>query len=100
MTWLAALIRPLIAAAFLGATLGGLGSMGTFFWANREMSPCASAGLDGVEEAVAAPMTQNVRRGVWLWSGAGAAISVSIASIFVIPPLVRLRRVELDECDQ
>jgi len=84
----------MLAAALLGATLGGLGAMGYFFWANREMCPCAPVGIDSVEQAVAVPMTDGVQRGVWIASIVGAVVSVGFAALWVVPPALRMHRIE------
>lgn len=84
--------RTLIAAALLGATLGALGSAGLFFWKNREMAPCATAGLD-CEQEVAEPMTDATQRGVITSGVIGGLASMALATIFVVPPALRLRRV-------
>jgi hypothetical protein len=83
--------RTLIAAALLGATLGALGSAGLFFWKNREMIPCATAGLD-CDQEVAAPMTDATQRAVITSGLIGGGTSAVLAAFFVVPTALRLRR--------
>lgn len=89
---LATVLRPLLAAAILGATLGAIGSVGFFFWQNREMCPCAPVGLSGEASTIAAPLTPAVRRGVWYSGGAGAGVGVVAAVIFLVPSALRMHR--------
>jgi hypothetical protein len=85
--------KTVVAAALVGALGGGLGSMGWFFWANREVSPCATAGLDGATVEAAVPLTPEVDERIVLAAGLGAAVAAVAAALFVVPPALRLRRV-------
>ncbi len=99
-TWLTTLIRPLVAAALLGATLSGLGSLGWFFWQNREVCPCAPVGLETSGLTVAVPLTPRVQQNILKATGYGAVIGIVFAAMWVVPPTLRLRRLLRDEASE
>jgi predicted anti-sigma-YlaC factor YlaD len=85
--------QSLVAAALLGATLGGMLSVGTFFWEHRDMSPCASVGL--LDDS----LSDSTRRSVgllpvttWKWSAFGAAAATVLTLVSLGRAARRLRR--------
>jgi hypothetical protein len=92
------IVRPLLAALVLGATLGGLGSVGAFFWDNREMSPCAEAGLiESDSDCLTAAANDRRRRNIVVSTAAGAGLGLVVAIAWIIPPALRMRRFMRDE---
>jgi hypothetical protein len=45
-------LKLLLLSALLFGALGGMASYGYFFWKNKEMCPCATAGIEGAEGIV------------------------------------------------
>ena len=62
---------PILLSAALFGLLGGMGSYAWFFWKNREMCPCAPAGLDNAEGiTVVEPYSSETMTGRALYFGA------------------------------
>ena len=87
------LLKPLLLATILFGALGGMASYGYFFWKNKEMCPCAAAGLEGAEGIeVAEPYSQEriVTRAAQFGAASGA-LGLLIGLVALAP---RMRRPE------
>jgi hypothetical protein len=98
-------VKSLAILAVLGAALGGMGSYWYFFWENREMCPCAPAGLEGGENIkVVQPYSDELmKKRVAAFSFAGAFSGISLALFLIAPRAKKLkdamREMELHEND-
>ncbi len=85
------LLKPLLLAVLLFGALGWIASYGYFFWKNKEMSPCAAAGLEGAETLeVAEPYSRDriVKRAT-IFGVAAGGLGLLVGLIALCP---RLRR--------
>jgi hypothetical protein len=89
-------LKSLFLMALLFGALGGMSAYGYFFWENREMCPCAPAGLEGAERlAVKQPYSAElmIRRSL-SFGGIAALIGIGVAVFLTVPRARRLRDLE------
>ena len=86
-------LKSVLLMALLCGALGGMGAWGYFFFENREMCPCAPAGLEDAEGlTVAQPYSDDLMmRRALSFGGVGALIGVVIAALMVAPRASRLK---------
>jgi hypothetical protein len=92
-------LKSLLLMATLFGLLGGMSAYGYFFWENREMCPCAAAGLEGAEGiAVKQPYSDElmIRRSL-SFGGIAALFGIGVAVLVTAPRARRLRDIEPDE---
>ena len=93
--------KSLLLMAVLFGSLGGMGAYGYFFWENREMCPCAPAGIEGGDAiAVAQPYSDDLMAQRSLsFGGVGALLGILIGIAVVAPRASRLRDVMDDSLE-
>lgn len=94
-------IKSLFVLVVLFGLLGGMSAYGYFFFENREMCPCAPAGIEGAENlTVAQPYSDElmVRRSL-SFGGVGALFGLAVGMFFLAPRASRLKAWTEDEPD-
>ena len=93
-------IKSLGLMAILGVSLGGMGSYWYFFWENREMCPCAPAGLEGGDDlnsAVVQPYSEVLMRNrVISFSFSGGLVGIVVGLFASVPRVRRFKKVMKD----
>lgn len=93
-------IKTLGLMAMLGGSLGWMGSYWYFFWENRDMCPCAPAGIEGGDDLnsqVVQPYSDLIiRNRVISFSFSGGLLGIVVGLFASVPRVRRFKKAMKD----